>query len=69
MDSYNIKWKKSALKDLKKINRTIIPKIISVTQNLASDPHPSDSKKLFGAEHTYRIRVDNYRIIYSILES
>ena len=69
MDSYDLKWKKSAFKELKKINKLIIPKIISAAQNLTSDPHPANSKKLFAAEHTYRIRVGNYRIIYSIKES
>ena len=69
MDSYNIKWKKSALKELMKINKTTIPKIVSVVQKLALEPHPANSKKLFGAEHTFRIRVGNYRIICSVIES
>jgi hypothetical protein len=44
MDSYDLKWKKSAFKELKKIKKVIIPKIISAAQNLTSNPHPANSK-------------------------
>jgi mRNA-degrading endonuclease RelE of RelBE toxin-antitoxin system len=30
-------------------------------------PHPSNHKKLAGAERTYRIRVGEYRVIYEVL--
>jgi mRNA interferase RelE/StbE len=33
---------------------------------LARDPFPRGTVKLIGAENLYRIRVGNYRIIYSV---
>ncbi len=34
---------------------------------LGDDPRPNGSLKLQGAEHTYRIRVGVYRVIYDVL--
>ena len=34
--------------------------------SLAMDPFPRGTAKLIGAENLYRIRVGNYRIIYSV---
>ena len=64
MALYNIEWKASAKKELRKIDKQQIPKIIEAVENLASDPHPSNHKKLLGTEHNFRIRVGNYRVIY-----
>lgn len=35
---------------------------------LASDPFPHGARKLSGSEHTYRIRMGDYRMIYNVLE-
>ena len=66
MESYRIKWKKSAYKELRKINNKHIPKIIDAVEKLSVNPFPSDVKKLSGSEKTFRIRVGDYRIIYEI---
>ena len=66
MVSYKIEWKNSAKKELKSIDRRMIPDIVSAVERLADNPTPGDSKKLRGSERTYRIRVQEYRVIYSI---
>ena len=66
MDSYRIRWKKSAYKELRKIQKKYIPKIIESVENLSENPIPSGAKKLYGSEKSYRIRVGDYRIIYEI---
>lgn len=66
MAPFNIKWKSSAKKELKKIDRTEIPKILSEVEKLSKDPYPSNHKKLLGTEHIYRIKIGNYRVIYFI---
>jgi len=63
---YKIEWKNSAKKELKKIEKTTISKIIGTVETLASEPHPTGSRKLQGSEHLYRIRVGDYRIVYSV---
>ncbi|ACB00617.1 MULTISPECIES: type II toxin-antitoxin system RelE/ParE family toxin [Cyanophyceae] len=69
MDSYQISWKASAKKELRKIQPQIIPKIIEVVESLAADPYPNGCKKMAGMSSTYRIRKGKYRIIYSVLKN
>ncbi|MFO7818571.1 MAG: type II toxin-antitoxin system RelE family toxin [Thermodesulfobacteriota bacterium] len=65
---YSIFWKTSAKKELKRIDKSDIPKIISAIEELSKDPFPANTKKYSGTNHTYRIRVGDYRVIYSILK-
>ncbi|QSZ40974.1 type II toxin-antitoxin system mRNA interferase toxin, RelE/StbE family [Sulfurimonas aquatica] len=66
MALYSIKWKLSAKKELRKLDKKEIPRIIEAVENLALNPHPSNHKKLLGSEHNFRIRVGNYRVVYFI---
>ncbi len=66
MASYRVEWKLSAKKELRKLNKAAIPRILEVVAALAEDPHPAGSKKLRGSEHTYRIRVGEYRVVYTV---
>jgi mRNA interferase RelE/StbE len=66
MENYELVWKKSAEKDLKKIDSQYIPQIIRKAENLSSDPFPENSRKIQGAETSYRIRIGDYRIIYQV---
>jgi mRNA interferase RelE/StbE len=66
MASYQVNWKRSAAKELKKIPPQIIPRIIDAVDALAADPYPQGVVKLTGADHTFRIRVGDYRVIYTI---
>jgi mRNA interferase RelE/StbE len=68
MDSYRIEIKPSASKELEKLPRQIIPRIVAAIRELARDPHSQGVKKLTGFENTYRIRVGDYRILYNIYE-
>ncbi|PHQ92766.1 MAG: type II toxin-antitoxin system mRNA interferase toxin, RelE/StbE family [Sulfurimonas sp.] len=64
MALYNIEWKTSAKKELRKIEKKQIKKIIEAVESLASNPHPPNHKKILGTDYNFRIRVGNYRIIY-----
>ena len=66
MTSYRIEWKRSAVKELKQIDKPIIPRIIEAVEQLAANPYPVGSKKIRGAEHTFRIRKGEYRIVYRV---
>ncbi|MES9856579.1 MAG: type II toxin-antitoxin system RelE/ParE family toxin [Sedimenticola sp.] len=69
MVSYSIEWKSSAKKELRRLSKKAINNIISAVEKLPNDPHPVGSKKIIGTEHTYRQRIGDYRIIYSIESS
>ena len=64
MAYYDIVWKHSAEKDLRKIDGSQIPKIIKAVELLSKNPVPPGVKKLVGSERAFRIRVGDYRVIY-----
>lgn len=63
---YKIEWKQSAKKELKKLKKAVIPRIIKAVESLSINPHPTGSRKLQGSEHLYRVRLGDYRIVYSV---
>ena len=66
MASYKIEWKQSAQKELKKLQKKTISRILQAVEILSDNPYPPGSRKLHSAEYTYRLRVGDYRIIYSV---
>lgn len=69
MASYKIEWKQSAKKELKKLDKQIIFRILQAVEDFADNPYSSGSKKLIGSDSIYRIRVGDYRIVYKIQSS
>ena len=65
MGRYSIELVRSIRKDLRRIARKEVPKILKAIQSLADDPRPASSKKLTN-EELYRIRIGNYRLLYEI---
>jgi mRNA interferase RelE/StbE len=68
MALYKIEWKRSAKKELEQLPKNAILKALSIVETLANDPHPNDSIKMSGTDHTYRIRFGNYRLIYNVMD-
>ncbi len=66
MALYKIEWKQSARKELKKLQKKTVSRILQTVETLPDNPYPPGSRKLHGAEHTYRLRVGDYRVIYSV---
>jgi|JFJP01.1.fsa_nt_gi mRNA interferase RelE/StbE len=66
MGCYKIHWKESAKKELKKLDKTMIKRLLEQIDLLAENPRPLTCKKLQGMENFYRVRVADYRVIYSI---
>ena len=69
MDSYNIEWKHSAARELRKLPREAVLRILQAIEQLATQPYPPGVRKLVGSEHTYRIRVGDYRVVYNVVSS
>jgi len=63
---YSIRFKKSAQKELSQISTPYNLKIVQAIDALSEDPRPPGVKKLKGEENAWRIRVADYRIIYTI---
>jgi len=68
---YRIEFAKSACKEFQKLPNTIQKRIIKTLDILKTDPFNEILKirKLRGRENLFRIRVGDYRIIYSVESS
>ncbi len=69
MASYKIEWKNSAYKELQKLPRATITRVVAAVSELSNEPFPHGVKKLVGSEFSYRIRVGDYRVVYEVFES
>jgi mRNA interferase RelE/StbE len=65
MALYRIIVKQSVSRDLKKIPKKDVNRILAAIRALAEDPRPPQAKKLSGQDR-YRLRQGNYRILYAI---
>ena len=64
---YQITFKKSAIKDLLSLPPEEVRRIIVKIDQLALEPRPKGCKKLQGDNlELWRIRVGDYRVVYSI---
>jgi len=68
MDEIQIRWKKSAVKEMFTFPKDTILKIINIVESLRKNPYPYNSIKLIGTQSSYRIRFSDYRIIYTVLK-
>ena len=66
---YNITFKRSTVKELKKIPQNEQIKILKAINSLSENPHPNGHKKLIGGDIAFRIRIGNYRVIYNVYEN
>jgi mRNA interferase RelE/StbE len=66
---YSIFYKRSASDELLKIPANNAHKVLSAINSLSETPRPQNSKKLKGSINVYRIRVGNYRVVYTIADS
>ena len=66
MPSYEIVFARSARKELQAVSMTVAERIMEKIELLASNPRPSGCKKLRGQSSSWRIRVGEFRVIYSI---
>jgi mRNA interferase RelE/StbE len=66
MNKYTINFKSSAAKEFKKLPIQAKKLIRNTIDQLSDFPRPSGIVKLQGNDNLYRIRVGNYRIIYTI---
>ena len=63
--SYSLLFKKSAERELQKIPKADLQRIIQRIKKLAAIPRPSGSEKL-AWQDSYRVRQGDYRIIYTV---
>lgn len=66
MGSYEIRWKQAAERELRKQDKPIIGRIVAAIDSLTANPFPPQNRKLAGTDRHYRIRIGDYRVIYTV---
>ncbi|MGZ5477455.1 MAG: type II toxin-antitoxin system RelE family toxin [Thermoanaerobaculia bacterium] len=66
MARYAVEFRRSAEKDLRRLDPTTQRRVLRATDDLENDPRPPGCRKLQGSENAYRIRVGDYRVVYTV---
>jgi len=66
MDSFEIVFRASVHKDLRRLPAAVVGRVMERIENLAREPWLAQGLKLSGAERLYRVRVGDYRIVYEV---
>ncbi len=66
MASYRIDFRPSVHKDLRRLPRAVVRRVMSRVEALGQDPLPRGCLRLSGSQQLYRLRVGGYRIIYGL---
>ena len=65
-DRYALTFRPAALRALRKLDRQIAERIKIATEALRDDPRPSGAKMLTGSHGLWRIRIGDYRVVYTV---
>jgi mRNA interferase RelE/StbE len=65
---YALEFRPSAVRELGKLPQDAQRRIRAATEALREDPRPHGSTKLTNANDRWRIRVGNYRVIYTVAD-
>lgn len=68
MPQYEIVFARSARKELQALPHNIGEHILAKIGLLSENPRPSGCKKLRGHSNLWRMRIGEYRVIYSVFD-
>ena len=63
---YQVDLAASARKELRALPREVLGRLFPVLKDLATSPRPAGSKKLINHLCAWRVRVGDYRIVYTV---
>jgi mRNA interferase RelE/StbE len=63
---YAVEMKPSARRELEKLPARLIERVFPRLEALGLQPRPAGCKKLKGGRQEWRIRVGDYRVVYTI---
>ena len=67
--SYSITFARSARKELQRVDVATARRILARIEALAANPRPRGCRKIRGRRDLWRLRIGDYRVVYSIEES
>jgi mRNA interferase RelE/StbE len=66
MADYKLVTARSFEKDLRKLPDDVLKRVVTKVKPLANEPFPEGVRKPEGEENLYRLRVGDFRVIYSV---
>jgi len=66
---YAVQYDPRAVKELTKLDRQVARRIATAIERLGADPRPPGSRVLAGHPDLWRIRIGDYRVIYTIKDA
>jgi mRNA interferase RelE/StbE len=66
---YVVQYDPRAVKELTKLDRQVARRIATAIERLGADPRPPGSRVLAGYPDLWRIRIGDYRVIYTIKDA
>jgi mRNA interferase RelE/StbE len=63
---YEVLVSKTASKELADLPTQVVNRIVPAIKNLGDNPRPPGCKKLKGEHDAWRIRIGDYRVIYTV---
>lgn len=66
MIEYLVTFGSSAKKELRDLPADVIGRVIPKIRDLSANPRPVGTKRLHGYRDRWRIRLGDYRVVYSI---
>jgi mRNA interferase RelE/StbE len=63
---HKVTFSRSARKELEKLPQQLVERIFPKIESLAVAPRPAGCKKLKGGQNLWRLRVGDYRVVYSV---
>ncbi|WP_343710106.1 type II toxin-antitoxin system RelE/ParE family toxin [Mycobacterium sp.] len=66
---YTVEYDPKAIKELSKLDKPVVRRVVKAVDALATDPRPAGCRELTGYSGLWRIRVGNYRVVYTIKDA
>ncbi len=66
MAEYAVAFARSARRELESLQAPVVAKVFARIEDLACDPRPRGCVRLRGRQDLWRLRVGDYRVIYTI---
>ena len=68
MAEYSIVFARSARKELENFPPLLKTRVLNRIEKLSTNPRPAGVRKLVGSEYLWRLRIDDYRVIYGVYD-
>ena len=67
--AYEIEVIRSAARELRRLDSQVRRRVLAKIESLKADPRPAGCRKLTGSEDLWRVRVGEYRVVYTIRDA